>query len=211
MTGEIRLNAEGLAAMGWPTFDGSVKLDTVRRLLAGGYGEDRAVYGSELFSPKGEEPRTVHLGLDIFAPSGAQVFAPLAGRVHSFQNNAGLGNYGPTIILEHDAGAASAVHTLYGHLSRQSLVGLSVGRGFAAGEPIGRLGPPPENGDWRPHLHVQVVLDIKDAWGDFPGACRRSEQGRWLAICPDPRPLLGLAGEPFLKAANEAGASKISC
>ena len=50
---------------------------------AGGYGEDRSNYTQALFAPAGEEPRTVHLGLDIFAPHGTDVFAPLASRVHS--------------------------------------------------------------------------------------------------------------------------------
>ena len=195
--GEIRLDAEAVAANGWRKFDGAVKLDTSKRLLAGGYAENRAVYGSELFSPKGEEPRTLHLGLDIFAPAGASVFAPTPGRVHSFQDNAGPGNYGPTLILEHDAGSGGLLHTLYGHLSRDSLAGLVKGRTFTAGERIGRLGAPPDNGDWPPHLHFQVLLEMGDAAGDYPGACRRSEQDRWLAICPDPRPLLGLPGEPF--------------
>lgn len=40
----------------------------------GGYAEDRSVYTQELFAPAGEEPRTVHLGLDIFAPAGTEIF-----------------------------------------------------------------------------------------------------------------------------------------
>src|SRR5690606_4366147 len=66
---------------------------------AGGYGEDRAIYTQELFAPAGEEPRTIHLGLDVFAPAGAEIFAPVAGRVHSSRINDRLGDYGPTIIL----------------------------------------------------------------------------------------------------------------
>ena len=38
---------------------------------AGGYGEDRGVYSQVLFAPEGVEPRTVHLGFDIFALAGA--------------------------------------------------------------------------------------------------------------------------------------------
>lgn len=165
-------------------------------LRMGGYGEDRAIYTQDLFAPKGEEPRTVHLGLDIFAAAGAEVSAPIAGRVHSIRDNANPGDYGPTIILEHAVGDA-AFHTLYGHLSRASLDGLSPGRAFAAGERIARLGKREENGGWPPHLHFQIILDIGEHKGDYPGVCRRSEQDRWLAICPDPRPFLGLPGEAF--------------
>jgi murein DD-endopeptidase MepM/ murein hydrolase activator NlpD len=160
-------------------------------LRAGGYAEDRSIYTQPLFAPAGEEPRTIHLGVDIFAPAGADVFAPLPGRVHSAQINDHPGDYGPTIILEHTSGSEK-FHTLYGHLSRDSLKGLKPGAAFMAGEPIAQLGTKRENGGWPPHLHFQVLLDIGKAKGDYPGVCKRSERERWLAICPDPRPLLGL-------------------
>jgi peptidoglycan LD-endopeptidase LytH len=159
---------------------------------AGGYGEDRSLYTQALFAPDGEEPRTVHLGIDIFAPAGADVMTPLAGRVHSSRVNEAPGDYGPTIILEHEPAPGLVFHTLYGHLSRDSLKGLKPGAAFMAGEPIAQLGTKRENGGWPPHLHFQIILEIGDAKGDYPGVCRRSEQDRWLAICPDPRPLLGM-------------------
>lgn len=158
---------------------------------AGGYGEDRSTYTQALFAPEGEEPRTVHLGLDVFAPAGTEVLAPVSGRVHSSQDNARPGDYGPTIILEHQAGGQK-FWTLYGHLSRDSIRGLKPGSAFMAGEKIAELGTRRENGGWPAHLHVQVILDIGKAKGDYPGVCKRSEKDRWLAICPDPRPLLGL-------------------
>jgi murein DD-endopeptidase MepM/ murein hydrolase activator NlpD len=161
---------------------------------ASGYGEDRSgVYSQELFARSGEEPRTVHLGLDVFAPVGAEVLAPLPGRVHSFADNDRPGDYGPCIILEHDMQPGVVFHTLYGHLSRASLEGLSEGQAIEQGARIGRLGARTENGGWAPHLHFQVILDIGDRRGDYPGVCKRSEQDRWLAICPDPAPFLGIA------------------
>ena len=158
----------------------------------GGYGEDRSVYTQELFAPAGEEPRTIHLGLDIFAPHGAEVFTPLPGRVHSSRINDKPGDYGPAIILEH-AINGGVFYTLYGHLSRESLKGLKPGAAFMAGEHIASLGTANENGGWPPHLHFQVILDLKGMRGDSPGVCKRSERDQWLAICPDPTPLLGLA------------------
>lgn len=157
----------------------------------GGYGEDRSVYTQELFAPAGEEPRTIHLGLDVFAPAGTEVFAPVAGRVHSSRINDEPGDYGPTIILEH-AMDRGVFYTLYGHLSRDSLKGLKPGAAFMPGEAIATLGTRNENGGWPPHLHFQVILDLKRMSGDYPGVCKRSERDHWLAICPDPRPLLGL-------------------
>jgi peptidoglycan LD-endopeptidase LytH len=157
----------------------------------GGYAEDRSVYTQELFAPAGEEPRTVHLGLDIFASAGTEVFTPLAARVHSSRINDKAGDYGPTIILEHDAVGAK-FYTLYGHVSRDSLKGLKPGAAFMAGEQIASLGTRNENGGWPPHLHFQIILDLKGMSGDYPGVCKRSECDHWLSICPDPRPLLDL-------------------
>lgn len=163
----------------------------------GGYDEERAVYTTPLFAPTdGTEPRTVHLGVDVFAPAGTPVFAPLAGIVHSFADNDRPGDYGPTVILEHRPDPATpgfVFHTLYGHLSRDSLRGLCAGQRFGSAERVAMLGGRGENGGWPPHLHFQVMLEIGSARGDYPGVCRRSERARWLAICPDPAPLMGLA------------------
>lgn len=162
-----------------------------QRLRAVGYGEDRTTYTQPLFAPAGEEPRTIHLGLDVFAPAGAEIVAPLDATVHSFHDNANPGDYGPCIILEH-ATPAGPFNTLYGHLSRASLDGLSPGQTIPAGQRIARLGQPEENGGWPPHLHFQILLDIGQHRGDYPGVARRSESIDWLARCPDPRPFLGL-------------------
>jgi murein DD-endopeptidase MepM/ murein hydrolase activator NlpD len=158
----------------------------------GGYGEDRSLYTQPLFAPEGEEPRTVHLGIDVFAPVDADVFAPLDGKVHSSRINDNPGDYGPTIILEHTPAPGLKFHTLYGHLSRDSLKGLKPGSAFMAGEKIASLGTKRENGGWPPHLHFQIILDIGAAKGDYPGVCKRSERDHWLSICPDPALLLGL-------------------
>jgi murein DD-endopeptidase MepM/ murein hydrolase activator NlpD len=185
---EIMTGVRSFAA----TATGSDLAKAQARPSYGGYGEDRSVYTQTLFAPEDEEPRTVHLGLDIFAPAGTAVFTPLPAHVHSSRINDNPGDYGPTIILEH-AIDGGAFYTLYGHLSRESLKGLKPGAAFMAGEQIVSLGTRNENGGWPPHLHFQVILDLKGKRGDYPGVCKRSEREHWLALCPDPRPLLGLA------------------
>ncbi len=162
------------------------------RLAAGGYDEERAIYQTEAFGAgiPGVEPRTVHLGFDIFAPAGTSVSAPLAGTVHSFQDNAAPLDYGPTILLEHVLTPELTLWSLYGHLSRDSLAGIHEGLGVGKGQEIARLGSDAVNGGWLPHLHFQLILDIGDARGDFPGVFRKSERERWRRVCPDPRPFL---------------------
>jgi murein DD-endopeptidase MepM/ murein hydrolase activator NlpD len=168
-------------------------------LRAGGYGEDRDVYRTPLFAPAdGTEPRSLHLGIDVFAPAGTAVAAALDGRVHSLADNRAAGDYGPTVILEHEPEPGLVFLTLYGHLARAGLGALRPGQAVARGAAIGALGDRHENGGWPPHLHFQLIRSMTDpdgrSWsGDFPGVCRRSEQARWLTHCPDPSRLLGLA------------------
>jgi murein DD-endopeptidase MepM/ murein hydrolase activator NlpD len=165
------------------------------RLAAGGYDEERAIYQTAAFGAgvPGVEPRTVHLGFDIFAPAGTRVFAPVAGTVHSFQDNAARLDYGPTILLEHVLTPELTAWSLYGHLSRDSLIGLRIGQAVAKGEEIARLGSDEVNGGWLPHLHFQLILDIGAARGDFPGVFRKSEREHWRRVCPDPRAFLQIA------------------
>ena len=165
----------------------------------GRYDEVRLAYTSPLFARAGNdgpENRTVHIGVDLFVPAGSPVYAPFNGRVHSVRNNAGSLDYGPTIVLEHDIPAESAgpasFHTLYGHLSLQSLAGLEPGTPIRGGERIATLGDSDVNGGWPPHLHFQLIVDMLDREGDFPGVAPPSQREIWLSLCPDPSPLLHL-------------------
>lgn len=159
----------------------------------GGYLEPRNLYrrSAHFNQQDPSTERTIHLGIDFWAAAGSVVVAPLAGRVHSFQDNVGLGDYGPTIILAH-ATTVGTFYTLYGHLSRASLDGLGMGKNIAAGEPLAKLGTAAVNGDYAPHLHFQVVLDVQGKAGDYPGVCSASEVDFYKNNCPDPLLLLGL-------------------
>ena len=156
----------------------------------GGYGEDRSFYRSPLFTKDGE-PRTVHLGVDVWLKSGTPISVPIAGRVHSFQINKEFLDYGPTIILEHNLSGVR-FSTLYGHLSTGSLSGFLVGKEIPAGAEIPRLGTEDENGNWAPHLHFQIIGDLLGKSGDYPAVAKASEQEFYLALCPDPNLLLRL-------------------
>ncbi len=167
----------------------------------GRYDEPRIIYAVPAFRPAGRplaEGRTVHLGIDLFVEAGTSVCAPLDGVVHSVADNARAFDYGPTIILEHKLEAEGLVfYTLYGHLSRASIAGWAKGRAVRKGETIAAVGPCPENGGWPPHLHFQVILDMLDGAGDYPGVARASEREVWKSLCPDPNLILGLpADEP---------------
>lgn len=157
----------------------------------GGYFEKRAIYRrSEVFATESSNFRNIHLGVDIWAAAGSPVYAPLVGKIHSFQDNQGFGNYGPTLILSHQLGEKT-LYSLYGHLSRASLSSFEVGREVRAGERICEIGPFPENGDWPPHLHFQLMWDMGTYWGDYPGVAAEQDLDYFRENCPDPNLLLG--------------------
>jgi murein DD-endopeptidase MepM/ murein hydrolase activator NlpD len=171
------------------------------QLGVGGYNEHRVIYRRSDHFAGTEEPREIHLGIDFWAEAGTPVFAPLDGVVHSFQDNNNFGDYGPTIILEHRTEAPHG-HTppvrysLYGHLTRSSLTGLYAGKRFNAGDKLGEIGPYPENGDWPPHLHFQLMTDMLGLKGDFLGVCSLTDRANFLALCPNPNQLLNIDGLP---------------
>lgn len=163
-----------------------------KRIAFGGYNEHRGLYRrSQLFSAAEDEElvRNIHLGVDIWAPAGTDVLAVLDGRIHSFKDNNNFGDYGPTVLIEHKVDN-QLFHTLYGHLSRASLVGLEVGQQLKKGEKIAELGDPSENGDYAPHLHFQIINNIGSEKGDYPGVASKKELADYLSNCPDPNILL---------------------
>jgi len=156
----------------------------------GRYDEARPIYTTPEFASgphPTDERRTVHLGLDLFAEPGTPVFAPLAGTVDAFANNAKRLDYGPVIILRHEGG----FKTLYGHLSVDSLHGLRLGKKIEAGERFASIGAPPENGDWPPHLHFQIITDDLELGTEFPGVAFASQREVWKSLSPDPRSMAG--------------------
>jgi murein DD-endopeptidase MepM/ murein hydrolase activator NlpD len=156
----------------------------------GGYIEGRTLYQrSTIFKNDAIPERNIHIGLDLWTKVDTAVLAPLNGTVHSFKNNIGLGDYGPTIILEHIV-ENEKFYTLYGHLSLESIETLSVGTVFNKGEKIGTLGNSDVNGDYAPHVHFQIIKNIEDYFGDYPGVCNTNDLNFYIENCPDPNLLL---------------------
>jgi 4-aminobutyrate aminotransferase-like enzyme len=168
------------------------------RLGIGGYDEARMLYAAPAFGDEAhptEERRTIHLGVDLWLEAGAPVYAPLAGSVYCLADNAARLDYGPLVILAHDTGAGECFFTLYGHLDGWALEHLRVGQPVARGERIGSIGAPPHNGDWPPHLHMQIILDLLELDRDYPGVAPASRRALWLANSPDPNLILGVPPE----------------
>lgn len=157
----------------------------------GRYAEDRAVYRTPAFTdPEGGAPRTIHLGVDLFAPAGTPVRTPLDGVVHAFHDNAAPLDYGPVVILEHRTDAGVPFYTLYGHLSRESLQGKQIGAFVRAGDQVATMGVEEVNGGWAPHVHVQLLVDLVGLGVDVPGVAPQDELAVWRSLSPDPNLLL---------------------
>jgi len=172
----------------------------------GGYNENRILYkrsghfetaGSSNSSPVGEgweeaeAARSIHLGIDIWGPAGTKVFVPVGGTVHSFAYNDNYSDYGATIILQHQVDTI-VFYTLYGHLSLVDLANMQEGKYISRGELLAHFGEPKENGDWPPHLHFQVIEDMRLNKGDYPGVCTIREREKYLKNCPNPDLILNM-------------------
>jgi 4-aminobutyrate aminotransferase-like enzyme/Ser/Thr protein kinase RdoA (MazF antagonist) len=171
----------------------------------GRYAEDRNCYAGDQFTTDAPETRSVHLGIDLFVPEDTPVLAMLPGTVLTVQDNDAPYDYGPTVILRHEAhttAGAMPFYVLYGHLSRRTLTTVRPGQQVAPGEVVGYIGNHTENGGWAPHVHVQVITDLMtpddhQPDGNFEGAGEPSRMPVWRQIAPDADLLLRLGPETW--------------
>ncbi|MGO4822268.1 MULTISPECIES: peptidoglycan DD-metalloendopeptidase family protein [unclassified Flavobacterium] len=160
------------------------------KVAYGGYNEERNLYKrSTIFKDVETEERNMHIGLDLWIKAGTPILSALDGKVHSFNYNSGWGDYGPTIILEHQI-ENEIFYTLYGHLSLESIENIEIGQFFKKGQELATLGNASVNGDYSPHLHFQIINKIGDKTGDYPGVCSKKDLPFYLENCPDPNILL---------------------
>ena len=156
----------------------------------GRYNEKRVgVYETDLFQRAGSDRRDIHVGVDLAAPAGSKVYAFYAGTLLMAAVNGAPGDYGGTLITEHQLGERT-IWALYGHLSHASVHNLKIGSSFSAGQILGWLGSESENGGWNPHLHFQLSW-IKPTVCDLPGAVSEKDRAQALIDYPDPRLVLG--------------------
>jgi murein DD-endopeptidase MepM/ murein hydrolase activator NlpD len=171
------------------------KLQTANcRYGIGGYAENRTIYSiSPVFdgTKPNEEPRRLHLGVDVWGPAGTPVYAFMGGMIHSLAFNDQQGDYGATLIILHQLDG-QPFYTLYGHVSLRDIQSLSAGQYVSVGQTIAHFGELQENGHWPPHLHFQIIFDMQLKVGDYPGVCKYSEKEKYLANCPDPDLILQL-------------------
>jgi len=127
-----------------------------------------------------DERRTVHLEW-IFLEPGAAVNAPLEGVVHVVANNSAPLDYGPVVILRHEAGGAmnssrstgispkrrSAASKWTAHRSRPTIRAYRL---FAGKRWLDAASP------------FQIILDLLELGADFPGVAYASQRGVWTSL-----------------------------
>jgi 4-aminobutyrate aminotransferase-like enzyme/Ser/Thr protein kinase RdoA (MazF antagonist) len=166
---DLSVTGDELAPGAWERPEALAALVAARPGAVGRHGEGRLVHAGRAGA---DEPASVHLGVDLFAPPGAAVRAPLPATVAAVgATELVLRGEGFDVRL---AGVAAAV---------------APGAAVGAGATIGAVAAPAPGAALPAHVHVQVVA----APGlDAPGLAPGSLAGPWLALCPDPSPLLGL-------------------
>jgi murein DD-endopeptidase MepM/ murein hydrolase activator NlpD len=162
------------------------------KLIAGGYLEPRPLYTTDAYKIEGNngyEYRKIHLGVDFWQKEGTPIHALFDSEVVDFSYNGADKDYGGVIILKHKYDKKGVFYTLYGHLSKRSIETIKLGKKIKKGKKIAELGAPSENGNWTPHLHFQIMLDLLGFKNDFPGVGLPSTINVWSSICPDPNVL----------------------
>lgn len=164
------------------------------RVGIGRWDEARPIYLGPAFRD-GDHPtdehRTVHLGIDLFVEAGVALHTPLPGVVEAVADNPSPKDYGPVVVLRHEPEDVPPFFTLWGHLDPEVLDRLRPGDRLASGDRVARVGAPPGNGDWPPHLHLQIVVDLLDLGHDVPGVAPPRERTLWRSWFPDPSALCG--------------------
>jgi len=161
------------------------------KIIAGGYLEPRALYTSTAYDRignNGKESRSIHLGIDYWLPEFTPVHALFDGEIVIAVNDAGDKEYGGLVVLKHQAEDVE-FYTLYGHNTIESATKHKLGDIILKGEKIVELANYPENGNWAPHLHFQLLLSLFDYTVDYPGVAYLSQIAIWKSVCPDPNVL----------------------
>ena len=138
------------------------------RATIGRWGEVRLTAAGD---PGSVPPSTLHLGADVFAPAGTHVRAPLEGIV------AAVAEGETTLAL------AGADPQRYVRLAGIEPI-VDPGTLIPAGTMVGHVAERTDGGPTRVHVQLASALDQ-------PGLGDPRRRTEWLALCPDPSPLIG--------------------
>jgi len=148
----------------------------------GGYLENRTTALSKY--PMAREGRFYHLGIDINAPAGTPLYAPLDCEVVISEYEKGEGNYGGMVVLKCRENG-TVFYVAVGHLAVDSLPRVSTR--IKAGQQFAVIGDFAENGNYFYHAHLQILTTkgFREGWA-YKGYCKAKDVARIKSICPNP-------------------------
>ncbi len=136
----------------------------------GGWMEDRSTLwkGSYL----AQHGTFTHLGIDVNAPSGTEIAASFDAEVARIDDDYPEdGGWGPRVILKR---LSKPIYLIHAHLDRNILC--KVGDTLKQGQVFASIGKAPYNGNWFPHLHLQILskeyydeLEKNGSWKELDG------------------------------------------
>ena len=179
---DLSAGSDAFVAGAWKRVDGIAAVLSGAGPILGRWGE-RRLTGER--GPSLDEHATVHLAAELFATEGSPVHAPVSARAAFCAAG--------TVALSLDAGT-----TLW---LRDVEPAVEAGRSVAAGQLVAHVG---SAGVLPPHVSAQLA---PTELGQPPVDVPASLAAPWLAVCPDPGPLLGIgvtaAPEPQTPAVRE--------
>ncbi|MDE1874579.1 MAG: peptidoglycan DD-metalloendopeptidase family protein [Patescibacteria group bacterium] len=159
----------------------------------GGWMEDRSTLWKGSYLER--ENSFIHLGIDINVPPGTEIAASFDATVAKVDDDyPEQGGWGPRVILKH---ATKPIYLIHAHLDRD--IRCEVGDALKRGQIFARVGTPPHNGNWFPHLHLQTIskdhydrLEKERSWADLDGYGPADDIRENASLFADPMELISL-------------------
>ncbi len=161
----------------------------------GGYLEDRRHLWAGSYLDRSRN--YLHLGLDLNVPAGTLVAADWPGQVMLIDDDRDEhGGWGMRIILRLQPPEPSGLIMILAHIRNARC---RPGQAIGPGDILAEVGVPPTNGNWYPHLHVQLMREkdflavLETRFAELDGYGHPDQMESLRALFPDPTPWLGLA------------------
>ena len=162
--------------------------------LYGGYLEDRSFLWKGSYM---EPSKFLHLGVDIVAKAGSAVHIDVdAELMQIYDDTPEEHGWGTRLLFRiedpysNQEWPGEYTYLVFGHLAPIRWPYHQIGKKYKAGDQIGFLGTPEQNGGWSSHLHVQAIRGIIDEFIVNPalldGYGELSELGPLSRRYPDP-------------------------
>lgn len=137
----------------------------------------------------------LHLGIDFNVPRGTPVAAPRAAAAFLVDHDHDReGGWGQRVFLKLEGAPPDDLVLIFAHLQRAEV---TPGTRLLRGEVFAEVGGPPDNGNWAPHLHVQVIpsdflVDVfTERFAELDGYGPPTQVENLRVSFPDPLPLIG--------------------